>query len=123
MMSLEYYKLSMYQPSNGLSKEAWFTAVRAGNNPLVRQYIDNGFDVNSCDDIGNTALHLAAVANHTTTIYILYASGADLTLKNNANQSPLTYARLYGASLYTLNYIAGLLLGPEACGRITPVLR
>jgi hypothetical protein len=54
--------------------------------------LDNGADVDSQNNSGGTALHLATFFGHTETVRILLARGADPEVTNNRGQTPLDIA-------------------------------
>ncbi len=75
-----------------ISVEEFLWAAQMGNNPLIidgLQQIDN---VNVTDGEGNSALHLAVINNHRTTVEILVRHLLDVDLKNAEGKSPLQIA-------------------------------
>jgi len=55
----------------------------------VRRLLEAGANVNQTNRAGDTALHGAAAAGHTTVIQLLADKGAGLDVKNKAGQTPL----------------------------------
>ncbi|MBY0353610.1 ankyrin repeat domain-containing protein [Candidatus Babeliales bacterium] len=55
----------------------------------VTEMINTGVLVNQSDSSGNTALHIACCQVCTLCIQELLAHGADRTIKNNYNETPL----------------------------------
>lgn len=53
----------------------------------------NGCDVNSQSYSGNTALHSACGRGHVDTVRLLLKSGADSSLKNYHNDTPVMVAK------------------------------
>lgn len=62
-----------------------FTFARVGDSVLLQE-IDDGYDVNSTDENGDTLVMLAAVHGHASLVRGLVARGADV-LRHNANGS------------------------------------
>jgi ankyrin repeat protein len=56
---------------------------------LVVCGLQNGFDVESTDDNGNTPLHYAAGGYDTSVLELLLTHGADIDAVNENNETPL----------------------------------
>ena len=67
-------------------------AIRAGNRDAVGLLLGGGLDPDAMDDDGERPLHLAAAANDAVAADCLIDAGADLTLRNFADQTPLDMA-------------------------------
>lgn len=80
--------------ANALSPNAdnLLTAARAGNLELVRQLLENGYDVNGRDNQGKTALHAAARSGSLELVKLLVERGADVNIKDNRGMTPVTEA-------------------------------
>lgn len=72
--------------------DALLLAARNGLTEITALLLGAGADVYSVDPAGNTAIHLAAAANHIYTIETLYLQGAPLDARNKANETPLHLA-------------------------------
>lgn len=68
-----------------------FTFARVGD-PVLLQEIDDGYNVNSANENGDTLVMLAATHGHAALVRGLIARGADLTRRNAHGSSPLTAA-------------------------------
>ena len=72
------------EPPTAIAPDISFhDAVGEGNIEAVKQHLAAGVDVNSKDDIGDTALHIAAILGHKEVIALLIANDADVNAKNN----------------------------------------
>lgn len=60
---------------------------------LLFSWLQNGCDVNSQSYSGNTALHNASGRGQVDTVRLLLKSGADSSLKNYHNDTPMTVAK------------------------------
>ena len=56
----------------------------------VKFLLDAGVDVNAGNNAGDTAIHLAATSGFTTIIQLLADRGANLSVKNERGQTPLS---------------------------------
>ena len=63
-----------------------------GNIEAVKQYLDDGADVNAKYGGGETSLHEAVRYGHKGTVELLIAHGADVDAKNSTGKTPLHYA-------------------------------
>ncbi len=72
--------------------DALLLAARNGLTEISALLIGAGANVYSVDPAGNSAIHLAAAANHIYTIESLYLHGAPLDARNKANETPLHVA-------------------------------
>ncbi|KAF9691976.1 hypothetical protein EKO04_009854 [Ascochyta lentis] len=59
---------------------------------VVKLLLEHGINVNAQDDIGNTALHLAAINGLAKTTDLLLNAHADSTINNSTKQTPLLCA-------------------------------
>jgi len=67
-------------------------AIKAGDFEGVKQLIKAGAKADFKDRTGNTLVHLAAMFNRLDMVEFLYQNGADLTIKNPDNESPIDLA-------------------------------
>jgi uncharacterized protein len=73
---------------------ALHAAAYAGRTEAARLLIQAGIDVNRQGPVnGYTALHDAIWQNNIETAEVLIEGGADLSLRSNAGQTPLEFAR------------------------------
>ncbi|XP_076008872.1 B-cell lymphoma 3 protein homolog [Genypterus blacodes] len=68
-------------------------AVESNNSDMVHFLIENSCDVNSQSYSGNTALHSACGRGQVDTVRLLLKSGADCSLKNYHNDTPVMVAK------------------------------
>lgn len=68
-------------------------AVESNNADMVHFLIENRCDVNSQSYSGNTALHSACGRGQVETVRLLLKSGADSSLKNYHNDTPVMVAK------------------------------
>jgi len=70
-----------------------------GGGLITELYLKNGANVNAKDNEGNTPLHRAVSGISGVTksnVQLLIEYGADLSLKNSAEMTPLELAKKYG---------------------------
>ncbi|MBI4852010.1 MAG: ankyrin repeat domain-containing protein [Acidobacteria bacterium] len=58
----------------------------------VRELISVGANLNTFDDLGNTALHIAVELNFVNIVDILLTAGADPSIENDLGQTPFQLA-------------------------------
>ena len=63
----------------------FLTAVIEGNEPLIREMLANGFNVNSSDPAGMTPLHLAATFNYLPLVRLLLSHGAAVFARTHSS--------------------------------------
>lgn len=78
--------------ANAERTQALHVAVRAGDEPLVRQLLDRGADTSAADGAGNTPLALAASAGRPGLVRLLLEHGARLDVSNRVSYTPLMWA-------------------------------
>jgi hypothetical protein len=77
----------------------FLTAVIEGNEPLIREMLANGFNVNAADPAGMTPLHLAATFNYLPLVRLLLSHGAAVFARTHSSgnvPSELSSRRLPG---------------------------
>jgi len=77
----------------------FLTAVIEGNEPLIREMLENGFNVNASDPAGMTPLHLAATFNYLQLVRLLLSHGASVFARTHSSgniPSELSSRRLPG---------------------------
>ena len=77
----------------------FLTAVIEGNEPLIREMLANGFNVNAADPAGMTPLHLAATFNYLPLVRLLLSHGAAVYARTHSSgniPSELSSRRLPG---------------------------
>lgn len=73
-------------------------AAEYGHNEIVGFLLDHGAPIDAKSPDGQTALHWAVIGARISTIELLIARGADLTLKNSYGGTPLAQARWSAAN-------------------------
>lgn len=68
-------------------------ATISGHYKIVKFYIDNGADVNIQTRYGDTALHFAIHHNRSVILKMLLEAGADPTIQNNVQKTPIDIAK------------------------------
>ncbi|EEP77938.1 predicted protein [Uncinocarpus reesii 1704] len=63
---------------------------------IVRSFLEAGFEVNSQDSYGNTALQVAAKNGHREMVQLLLENGANLNLQNRSGETALYWAARSG---------------------------
>ena len=84
----------------------YFDAVRRGDTPMLEEFIAAGYDLDSADSQGYTALILAAYHGHDALVQRLLAAGADPCVQDRRGNTALMGAIFKGELS-----IARLLLG------------
>lgn len=77
-------------------RDYFFNAARFGDNEMLDEFIQAGFDLNSADDKGYTALILAAYNGHADTVEQLLAAGADACAEDKRGNTALMGAIFKG---------------------------
>ena len=72
----------------------------------VNKELSNGIDVNTKNNIGDTAMTIAAYQGHIKIIELLIANGADIDLKNSNGDNPLILAAYQGHTVIVKELIA-----------------
>ena len=111
---------------NHADQQKFFDAVKKGSSVTIKNMILAGFDIETRDDQGRTALMLATRLNKIEVARVLIEAGADVNAKDNIDDSPFLYAgaegRLeilrmtleHGADLSSVNRYGGTALIPAA---------
>lgn len=83
--------------ANAGSYEDFFTAVIRDDGAAITRLVGRGFDPNSLDPTGQTALHLALRADSASVVEALLAApGIDVNVENASGETPLMMAALKG---------------------------
>lgn len=79
---------------NNALKELFFVAAASNNLELIKYFIDRGVHINAqTNDVGNTALIVAAIYEHPQAIKMLLEGGADSYIKNGAGWTFYDFAQ------------------------------
>ncbi|XP_029472192.1 ankyrin-3-like [Rhinatrema bivittatum] len=79
------------------SEMDFMQAVKTGHVDRVCSFIQQGTDVNSQDQYGNTALHYAAHAGKLDMVRLLLTNEANIISKNKSGLTPLHFAAFGGS--------------------------
>ena len=78
-------------------RDTWLHRVAAvGQEVVVRRLLENGAEVESKEDYGQTPLSLAAEHGHAAVVELLLQKGAEVESKNNCGQIPLLFTTEHG---------------------------
>lgn len=77
-------------------RDYFFNAARYGDNEILDEFIQAGYDLNTADDKGYTALILAAYNGNADTVERLLAAGADACAKDKRGNTALMGAIFKG---------------------------
>ncbi|CAG8069987.1 unnamed protein product [Penicillium olsonii] len=78
------------------SKETFITHIKQGNNTTVQNLLSKGADVNAANDLGQTALMVAASYGHEDITRSLLEYGATINAHSTDGQTALTAAAIRG---------------------------
>lgn len=99
----QYSVASTSTPDNAVSvntketlKQYYFDAARTGNIPMLNEFIQAGFDLNTQDSKGYTALTLAAYHGQKEMVERLIAAGADPCSQDHSGNTALMGAVFKG---------------------------
>lgn len=76
----------------------FFDYIRSGQIDRIVDILDSAFDINSLDENGDSALHIAITENQPEICRFLMDRGIDILQTNNFGYNPLHYAILYGVN-------------------------
>ncbi|KAL2780832.1 ankyrin-2 isoform 68 [Daubentonia madagascariensis] len=74
------------------SNASFLRAARAGNLDKVVEYLKGGIDINTCNQKGNTALHIASLAGQAEVVKVLVKEGANINAQSQNGFTPLYMA-------------------------------
>lgn len=77
-------------------RDYFFNAARFGDSEILDEFIQAGYDLNTADDKGYTALILAAYNGHGDTVERLLAAGADACAEDKRGNTALLGAIFKG---------------------------
>ena len=77
-------------------RDYFFNAARFGDSEVLTEFIQAGYDLNTADEKGYTALILAAYNGHSDTVEQLLAAGADACAEDNRGNTALMGAIFKG---------------------------
>ena len=75
--------------SSDLPKNKLFKAACIGDNKRIIKLSKDGYNINSQDKDGNTALHYAVKHGQIQTCKLLVSLGTDITIKNNSGSTAM----------------------------------
>ncbi len=71
-------------------------AARFGHEHVIKNKLNDGIDINSVDELGNTALIVAAAENQKSIFKLLLAQGANVNAQSHDGTTALMNAALHG---------------------------
>lgn len=77
-------------------RDYFFNAARFGDNEVLDEFVQAGYDLNTADEKGYTALILAAYNGHPDTVERLIKAGADACAKDTRGNTALMGAIFKG---------------------------
>ena len=77
--------------------KAFFKAVEKNNLPKVQDIIDSGFDVNTKDEVGYSALNKAILLGHSEIVEYLVSNNADI--KKSVNDRALLHSAAFNGHI------------------------
>jgi hypothetical protein len=86
--------------------DTWFFEVRRGNVTTLRELLHRGADVESPDEYGDRAIHLAAMDNSTAVLRLLLSAGASINARNKNGNTALHIATECGQTAMLQQLIA-----------------
>ena len=72
---------------------------------IVRYLLMNNYNINYSNDLGLTALHVAVLVNNFNIAKLLLTMGADYTITDNENNTPMNYISDIKMNLLFISYI------------------
>jgi len=78
--------------ANGAEILSIHTASKIRNLEKVKAFLEKGIDVNTKDDNGQTALHIAIISDNQEIVKLLIDEGADVNAKDENGMTPLLLA-------------------------------
>lgn len=84
------------------------SCAKKGDSEAVMQRLNEGSDVNSSNESGDSALSLAALAGHQDVVLLLFAKGAKVGAMNHKRESALVQAAKHGRT-----EVLGILMSHE----------
>ncbi|ANE74540.1 ankyrin repeat domain-containing protein [Dickeya solani] len=87
--------LNEHQVQNQLNQYLW-DAARTGNDAVIREFISAGYNLNTRDEKGYSAVILAAYHGHYDTVSLLLDHGADPCQQDNRGNTALMGAAFKG---------------------------
>lgn len=92
-LSTKHPKIVQLLKSYGATVDfAMFNAASSGDFRTIKEYIDEGGNVNVTNKQGTTLLHCAASKAHNDIVQLLIENGANVNAKNIQEVTPLLYA-------------------------------
>jgi ankyrin repeat protein len=125
-ISLVFNSIVEAGETKAMQPQKLFEAVRSDSVATIEELIRGGFDIETRDEQGRTALLLATQLNNVKAAQVLIDAGANVNAKDNIDDSPFLYAgaegRLeilrmtleHGADLSSVNRYGGTALIPAA---------
>ena len=89
---LEYPYSMNPDVTNGQGRTALMCAAQGNQQHCANALIDNGANVNFCDEDGTTSIHCAALCGHTAMVLLLIRRGASMDALTHKTRSPFELA-------------------------------
>jgi len=88
-----FFTFSLLEANDSLT---FIDAAAKGDLPTIKRNIENGIDINTSDEDGNTALHLAVIKGNLELTQYLIQKGAKINQKDGNGDTPLANACVLG---------------------------
>lgn len=82
----------MKRPFKNSEMEKLFLAARKGNDDQLLKYIQEGCDINCCNDNNSNLLHCAIESNQISVVQVLLKKGIDVNHQNKNGIAPIHIA-------------------------------
>ena len=86
-------------------KDEIFSLITRGDSKTVQKFIEDGFDLNHCDQKGSTAVHYAAKSGNVDVLMVLKNAGANIHGENNEGTNSVMSASIGTGDCNTVRWL------------------